>query len=283
MANRPSVMVGTSAEISHIGKLLNIPTIVVNEDDAAAVPLFSKLSYPWADCILSPMVCYNEKWESKSIKYYGYHELAYLHPDHFSPDPKIARKYTDIDEPYVIIRFAKLTAHHDRGIKGIDSQIAQKIVNVLLPHWKVYITSERLLETQFEQYRLQINPLDMHHVMAFARLYIGDSQTMAAEAGVMGVPFIRYNDFVGRIGYLNELENKYKLGFGIKTNDIDGLIRTITRVMLQDNLHEEWRLKREKMLSEKIDAARFMTWFIEDYPESILTLRKNPDFQFTFR
>ena len=55
----------------------------------------------------------------------------------------------------------------------------------------------------------------MHHVMAFASLYIGDSQTMAAEAGVLGVPFVRFNDFVGRIGYLRELEDIYHLGFGI--------------------------------------------------------------------
>lgn len=55
----------------------------------------------------------------------------------------------------------------------------------------------------------------MHHVMAFASLYIGDSQTMAAEAGVLGVPFVRFNDFVGRIGYLRELEDTYELGYGI--------------------------------------------------------------------
>ncbi len=55
----------------------------------------------------------------------------------------------------------------------------------------------------------------MHHVMAFASLYIGDSQTMAAEAGVLGVPFVRFNDFVGRIGYLRELEDTYHLGYGI--------------------------------------------------------------------
>lgn len=55
----------------------------------------------------------------------------------------------------------------------------------------------------------------MHHVMAFASLYIGDSQTMAAEAGVLGVPFVRFNDFVGSIGYLRELEDKYELGYGI--------------------------------------------------------------------
>ena len=55
----------------------------------------------------------------------------------------------------------------------------------------------------------------MHHVMAFASLYIGDSQTMAAEAGFLGVPFVRFNDFVGSIGYLRELEDVYELGYGI--------------------------------------------------------------------
>lgn len=49
-------------------------------------------------------------------------------------------------------------------------------------------TSVRVdLGTQFEKYRIRINPLDMHHVMAFASLYIGDSQTMAAEAGVLSL------------------------------------------------------------------------------------------------
>ena len=51
--------------------------------------------------------------------------------------------------------------------------------------------------------------------MVFASLYIGDSQTMSAEAGVLGVPFVRFNDFVGRIGYLRELEDTYELGYGI--------------------------------------------------------------------
>ena len=40
---KPDLMVGTSAEITHVGKLLRIPSIVVNEDDANVVPLFAKL------------------------------------------------------------------------------------------------------------------------------------------------------------------------------------------------------------------------------------------------
>ena len=78
-------------------------------------------------------------------------------------------------EPYFLIRFSALNAHHDKGIKGISNEIAERLVKILEPFGTIYITSERPLEPQFEKYRIKINPLDMHHVMAFASLYIGDS------------------------------------------------------------------------------------------------------------
>ena len=53
---------------------------------------------------------------------------------------------------------------------------------------------------------------------------------MAAEAGVLGVPFVRFNDFVGRIGYLNELENDYELGYGIKASAEGSVERLCERV-----------------------------------------------------
>ena len=36
---KPQVMLGTSAEITHVGRLLGITSVVVNEDDAGVVPL----------------------------------------------------------------------------------------------------------------------------------------------------------------------------------------------------------------------------------------------------
>ena len=45
-------------------------------------------------------------------------------------------------------------------------------MKVLEPFGTIYITSERPFEPQFEKYRIKINPLDMHHVMAFASLYM---------------------------------------------------------------------------------------------------------------
>ena len=150
------------------------------------------------------------------------------------------------------------------------------------------------LEPQFEKYRIRINPLDMHHVMAFASLYIGDSQTMAAEAGVLGVPFVRFNDFVGRIGYLRELEDKYELGYGvhatvlsadsdIRRNDgtvqpsgVEELYKRVEQLVSMPSAERKatFAARRTKMLSDKIDCAKFLTYFIENYPQSAEATRK---------
>ena len=218
--NKIDILVGSTLSFA-AAKLARIPVIAMGEDDADVVPKYAKMVYPFASSVLTPDCCDNGRWNDKSAKYPSYHELAYLHPNHFTPDPKIVEAYgIDTSKPYFVMRFASLNAHHDSGIKGINTEIAERLVKILEPFGTIYITSERPLEPQFEKYRIRINPLDMHHVMAFASLYIGDSQTMAAEAGVLGVPFVRFNDFVGRIGYLRELEDKYELGYGIHATQL---------------------------------------------------------------
>ena len=279
----PDILTGTSVENSFIGKLRHIPVININEDDASVVPKYAKLSYPWASVILSPVVCDNGKWNEKSIKYNSYHELAYLHPNHFTPDRSIVEKYFLTDKPYFLIRFAKLKAHHDTGIKGISTEIAQRLIDMLKPYGRVLISSERELEPQFEPYRIHIKPIDMHHVMAFADLYLGDSQTMAAEAGVLGVPFIRFNDFVGRIGYLRELEDVYQLGYGIKTDEVDKLYEAIKALIKMQGRKAVFQTRRAQMLSEKVDLAAFLSWFIETYPSSHQMMKENPEFQYQFK
>ncbi|NOX45364.1 MAG: DUF354 domain-containing protein [Chlorobi bacterium] len=283
LKHKPDLLVGTSVPICHTGKLLNIPAINVNEDDADVVPLFSKLGYPAAKTILSPEVCSTGKWKYKTINYNGYHELAYLHPNHFTPDVNIVKKYTNPEEPFFIIRFSGLNAHHDSGKSGINTQISNKLIKILEPHGRIIITSERELEPEFEKYRLNVNVLEMHHMLAFAKIFIGDSQTMAAESGVLGTPFVRFNDFVGRIGYLAELEVKYKLGYGIKTENTKGLYQIVQELIETRNLENIYIQRLRKMLSEKIDLAKFLTWFLENYPNSIDIMKQNPDFQYKFK
>lgn len=277
------LLTGSSSEVAQVGKLTGKYSIVTTEDDAAVVPLFVKMCAPFIDSYLSPEVCNNGKIDSQSIKYSSYHELAYLHPNHFTPNKKVVEQYFSAEKPYFILRFAKLNAHHDSGIQGINTEIAQKLIEILKPYGDIYITAERELEPQFEPYRIKINPLHMHDVMAFAKLYIGDSQTMAAEAGVLGVPFVRFNDFVGRIGYLRELEDVYQLGYGVKTNEVERMYKVVEEIVQMNDSASVFRERRKRMLSEKIDFAKFLTWFIENYPESAKVMKENPEYQKVFK
>ena len=350
------LLTGSTPEVAQVGWLLRKRVVNTTEDDAAVIGAVVKAMQPFMKCLVTPVSCNMGALESRTIHYPGYHELAYLHPNHFTPSADVVRGYgIDVDQPYFVMRFASLNAHHDSGIKGINTDIAQRLIPILegssLDHFessnptapsqlvpfstnspssnstkgtslapseacslspsacspsgdspsqlvplannstdnstsgykpRIYITSERPLEPQFEKYRIKINPLDMHHVMAFASLYIGDSQTMAAEAGVLGVPFVRFNDFVGRIGYLRELEDKYELGYGIKASaegSVDALCERVEEIvqMKPAERKQVYQSRRQKMLSEKIDCAKFLTYFIENYPASVDETKNRDD------
>ena len=123
------------------------------------------------------------------------------------------------------------------------------------------------MSAELEPYRLTINPMDIHHLLAFAKAVIGDSQTMSAEAGVLGTPYIRYNDFVGKIGYLRELEEVYKLGFGITPDYPEKLLVKAEELASGSNVKAVFQKRREKMLSEKINAADFLSEVVVGFLE----------------
>ena len=119
--------------------------------------------------------------------------------------------------------------------------------------------------------------------MYYATMFIGDSQTMTSEAAVLGTPSIRCNTFVGRIHYLEEEEYKYGLTYGFRPDQTEAMFQKIEELLVMPNLKQEWQARRQKMLSEKIDYSRFLTWFIENYPESARIMRENPDYQWRFK
>jgi len=261
---KPDVMIGTDLVITHIGKLLKVPSIVVNEDDSSAVPLMAKHAFPYASSILAPNCCDQSPYNHKKIGYEGYHELAYLHPSVFKADrsrlpPEVAKC-----EQYFILRFAALNAHHDDGRKGIDDNLAEQLIGILTKKGKVFITSERPLRANLEAHRIKIHPSDMHHVMAFASGYVGDSQTMAAEAAVLGIPSIRFNDFVGELNYLEELEKKYKLTRGVKTSESDLLIELVKKWVEPNNLLDELKIQKNLMLEQTADVCAFWVEVFEN-------------------
>ena len=186
-------------------------------------------------------------------------------------------------EKYFILRFNSFKAHHDIGVRGISKENKQKLIDILKPKGRIFITTERGIEKEFEEYQIKIEPHKIHSFIYYATMFIGDSQTMTSEAAVLGTPAIRSNSFVGRISYLEEEEYKYGLTYGYKPNEMELMFNKIKELLKITNLKEEWQRRRQILLADKIDVTAFFVWFIENYPESIKIMKENPDYQFRFK
>lgn len=262
---RCQLLLGTSVSISPVARLTHARAVVFNEDDAEVVRAFSFLAYRQADLIVTPD-CLKENHGNRHVKYPGYHELAYLHPNVFTPNPYILSKLgVKANEPYFIVRFVSLRAAHDINEKGINTKTQLRLVDFLSKRGRVFITSEGSLTKELEPYRIRIPPEQVHDAMGFAKLLISDSQTMTAEAAVLGVPAIRCNTFVGRISYLEDLEHRYQLTYGFLPKDEERLFEFISELLAQPNLKEIWQDRQNKMLAEKIDVSKWMVNMIEEY------------------
>lgn len=283
---KPDLLVGSDGVLAYAGKLCKVPSFEFFEDDYSIIKLYAKMFFPFYSHVVCPYVCDAGKWENKKIGYSGYQKLTYLHPNYFTPDKQVVEQYFPVDEtPYFIIRFAKLAAHHDVGVNGFTHEIAQKVIDKLKMHGRVYITSEDKLPKEFEAYRLRINPLDIHHILAFAALYIGDSQSMAVEASMLGTPCLRFNDFVGnkKISVLEELEHVYQLTNGIHSSNADILYEKIDEILSLQNAKDTYQTRRQMMLNDKIDVTKFWTWFLENYPASAVQQDINSEFWNQFK
>lgn len=255
---KPKIIIGSSVIIAHIGKLLGIPTLIINEDDYDVISISAKIGYPFVTGIISPDVCNLGKFEKKSFKYNGYQKLAYLHPNYFSPNKKVAGKYLDLNKKNFLIRLSALSAHHDLGVKGINDNQVNELINFLKQFGNIYISSERELPTNLENYRLKINPLHLHDVLSYVNLLISDSQSMSVESSLLGIPSIRISDFAGKISVLEELENKYHLTYAIKPTHFNSVIHIIqSKIFIAEDYNSIFKERRNKMLSEKEDIVPY--------------------------
>lgn len=246
---------GTSVSIAHLSAVTRVKSYVFEEDDDDIVPFFAWITYPFATGIIMPRGLRFKRWEKKRIFHSSLHELAYLHPRHFTPREDVPKKYGLVPGEYIIIRSSALEAHHDVNIEGLREEVWDGI-------WKV-IGNRRVIFSREGAEGREIEPWDMHHVLAFARMLITDSQTMTGEAAVLGVPSVRCNSFVGRITVMQELENKYGLTFGFRPGEEEAMIERIRMLLNQKNLREEWGRRRQRLLSDKEDFAGWLVCFFE--------------------
>lgn len=264
----PDIVMGIASTIAaHISKVTSVNSVVFT--DTEHTKLADMITYPFSDVIVTPS-CYKKNLGGKHVKYNGYHELAYLHPNYFTPDPAVLTELglTEADT-FTVLRFVSWGASHDVGHSGLTLDTKRRAIKKFEKYGRVFITSEKSLPQEFEKYRIAVAPEKMHDLLYYATLLYGESATMASECAVLGTHAI-FCDFAGR-GYTDEEEEDYELVFNFKLDQFsqEKSIDKAVELLQDPDLRQKGREKRERLLRDKIDVTEFMVCLIENYSESI--------------
>lgn len=241
----------------HAGKLLGVPAIDFMDTEGARYT--NMLTFPFADVIATPD-CYREKVpEKKHISYPGYHELAYLHPDRFELDDDILDELGLQAKEYTLVRFSSMDASHQVGERALSVEEKVKLVEELERYGPVLVDTEGPLPKEIEDHALNIPPHRYHHLLANAKLYLGEGATAASESGVLGVPWV----FISNHSrcYLDDQERNYGLGRTVRS--YSGAMTFAEKVWKEDT--ERFQKARKELLKDKIDVTNWMIELAEGY------------------
>jgi predicted glycosyltransferase len=260
---KPDVIVGGCGDFSvaHVGKLLGVPSIIFDTNEFASLQHY--LTDPFADLICTPN-CYLIELGKKQLRYNGYRELAYLHPNYWQPNPDILHK-SGIDEKgtIIILRFVSWNAIHDIGKDGVRDRLG--IIKRLEKFGTVYISSEAKLSPSYEKYKMPVSPENFHHLLYYATLYIGEGATSASEAAMLGTHAVYMNPI--KLGYLEDLEKKYDLVYnfsGIKYNEANAIDKAVS-LLNNPNLRQIGKEKQVYLQKNTIDVTEYIIKMIKQF------------------
>lgn len=187
---RPDVMVGLGGiAIAHAGWLTRRPAIAFYMADTAK--LQTRLTWPFITHLYVPESYNAVTAEGRTTRFQGIKELSYFHPENFAPDRARAKAAGwDEDRPNFLVRTVRWGANHDIGKSGWSDQELGALLDHLAARGRVHLSSERPMPDQFQQYLYRGAKSDLHHLIAYCSLYVGESATMAHEAAVLGCPAI---------------------------------------------------------------------------------------------
>jgi predicted glycosyltransferase len=257
---RPDVMTGIMGpSIALAGALRRVPAVVFYDTEFAVQT--NRLVYPLAYSVCTPD-CYQGKVPGRHPTYAGYHELAYLHPNRFRPDPTVLADFgVDPDEPFSIVRFVSWQAVHDRHERGLTTKQKLQLVDLLQRSGRVLISSEAPLSGSLDDLAVRGPVEQIHHLIAHARIVVGESATMSSEAAVLGVPAV-FIATTGR-GYTDDEERRYGLVRYFTEEQYDMASSTIEEILATPRA--TWQAARERLLQEKIDVTGWMVDYFQSF------------------
>lgn len=235
---------GTAA--AHVASVVGARSVVFTDTEHAPS---NRVTFPFADEVWTPE-CYHGDVPGTHRTYPGYHELAYLHPTRFEPDPSaVEAAGLSPDERYAVLRLAAWDASHDLGEEGFADP-AEAVERLEDAGAEVVVLAEGDRDDLGGR-RTQVAPHRVHHLLAYADLFVGEGATMAVESAVLGTPAVYANTL--RMGYTDEIEARYGLLHNCQGSYLHrNALRTAVEILEGD---VDWGARRDALLADKRDTT----------------------------
>lgn len=256
---RPDVVVSKASFYgSFIARMIGAKAVIF--PDSEVVKVTNRYVVPLASMVITPGT-FGLDYGKKHRRIKGLFEDCYLAPSIFTPNTSIVQQY-GLKQPYAILRFVGWYANHDVNNNGLTLDEKKQLIAAIEPYMQVYISSEKPLPDDLKHYQLPTPAAAIHSVLSGADLYLGDSQTMAAEAALLGTPAIRSNSFVGPNDMTNfkVLENEYHLLHNVR--DFKDVLPLVT-VMAASSHKSEWQQRKEEYFKRIGDTNATITEMLE--------------------
>ncbi len=239
--------------IAQAGRLLGVPSVIF--DDTETAGLINVATFAFATVVCTPRR-FARDLGRKQIKYDGFHELAYLHPSYFTPDPAVPKRLSPDGGPYIIARLVAWTASHDavRERARLVDFLIDGGLDLISEFGRVFFVAEGPLPEELEPHRYPLPPQTVLDALAGSRAYLGDGATMATEAALLGKPSLYVAPF--RFGSMQELEDRFRLLRSV-TEPADAIAQ-LGDWLADPEVGAIWEARRGVLLDETIDVTALL-------------------------
>lgn len=254
LRHKPQVIVSKASPYAALlGSLVGAKTVAF--PDAEGVFVNERFTIPCSDFVVTP-ASYQRNYGIGHYRVNGMFEEVYLGPGRFSADPNVrAELGVSPGESFFIVRFVGWSASHDIRETGLTNREKKSLIEKLTSYGQVFISSEERLPSEFKAYRFPLAAHKMHDALSEASLYVGDSQSMATEAGLLGTPSVRYNSFVESSDFSNLqlLEEKHELVYNY--SEFREALAHVIKLAGDPNAKAVWERRRRNYFEGQSDIG----------------------------
>lgn len=274
-SNKIDFDVGTSfgsINLVHITRFLRKPSVLFGDDTEYRLAYY--LGNFLAEWDVRPKL--NPVRGKNLLKYNGFKELAYLHPNYFKPDRKVLEQYGITPNNYVFIRDVSRVSLNYKNMRQISLPEVIRSLDKSGLDVVLSLEDKTKAESLKDKCIILEEPVDdIFSLMNFALFTLSSGDTMARESCLVGTPTIYtggrdmcVNAELIKKGCMFKVDEKLTLNDAIK-NIIENDVKKETKRRIEDAIKYEWMDTTEVIINCLLSVIYKDDSLIEKYKSNI--------------